>query len=318
MIAALSLLAGAVAAGWLVPGGLRALDRGRRDPAMLIVCWLLSMLGVALTAVAAVILLLLPTQGSLGGLLATAHTCWRAIQHGSPPAVEQVGGLLGVLVLLVLAARLVIAGIVGIRQRARMRREQLATLRIAGRSDGGMPATLWLAHDRPLAFSLGGRRGVIVATEGLHRHLPGDAVAAVLAHERAHLKGKHHQLIALAECLRLALPFLPLFRQATAALRELVELAADVAATRECGARAVRSALLGVSGCGAPAAALAMARDAVDLRLARLERGVLPPAGLRRAAICGAAGMTAAALPFVASAALALSIVIVACPFVGS
>lgn len=318
MIVALSLLAGAVLAGWLMPGRLRALDPRRHDPVMLIVCWLLSMVGVALAAVVGVVLLLVPTHGSFGPLLAAVHGCWNSIQHGSPPAAEEIAGLLGTTVLTALAIRLAIVGGRGIYRRACKRREHLETLRIAARSDGGAPATLWLAHDRPLAFSMGGRRGVIVATEGLSRHLGSDAVDAVLAHERAHLAGRHHQLVALADAFRAALPFLSLFRQAPEALRELVELSADVSATRECGPRAVHSALVGVSGCGAPASALAMARDAVDLRLARLERGTLPPAGLRRTLTCGAAGMTAVALPFVTSAALVVSIALVTCPLSGS
>ncbi len=143
-------------------------------------------------------------------------------------------------------------------------------LRIAGRREARYPGTLWLAHDRPLAFSLTGRCGVIVATDGLSRHLPGPAVDAVLAHERAHLAGRHHLLIAAADALRSALAFVPLFRHAPGAVRDLVELAADVAAVRRCGASAVRSALVSVSGHGTPRSALGMARDAVDLRLARL------------------------------------------------
>ncbi|MDQ0382004.1 M56 family metallopeptidase [Amycolatopsis thermophila] len=313
MIVGLSVLAGAVAAAWLMPGWLRAMDLRRRDPVLLIVCWLLSMLGVALAAVASVVLLLHPTHGSLGSLATAVHDCWDAIEHGSPPAVEQMGGTLGGVVLIALALRLMVVGSRGIQRRARARRRHLATLRLAGRSDGAVPATLWLAHDRPLAFSVGGRRGVVVATEGLSRYLDDGAVAAVLAHERAHLAGRHHQLIALADALRAVLPILPLFRQAPKALRELVELAADVAAARRCGKRAVRAALLGVSGVGAPEIALAMARDAVDVRLARLEQGSLPPAGTRRALACGLAGFTAVVLPFLAGAALMVMVALVAC-----
>jgi len=315
VIAALSLLAGALAAGWLLPRRLAALDASRRDPVLLIVCWLLSMLGVAMAATAGVVLLLIPTHGSFGPLLAAVNSCWNALQHGSPPAAEELGGALGSIVLAALACRLVVVGARGIRRRARTRREHLAALRLAGRADGTAPTTLWLAHDTPLAFSMSGRRAVIVATDGLRRHLGDDAVAAVLLHEQAHLSGRHHQLIALADALRAALPFVPLFRQAPDALRQLVEVAADVVAIRECGPGAVREALLGVSGCGAPAGALAMARDAVAVRLARLdEGGSLPSSGLRRFVNCGAAGITAAAFPFLTGAVLTVSVALVACP----
>jgi hypothetical protein len=48
----------------------------------------------------------------------------------------------------------------------------------------------------------------------------------VLEHERAHPTGRHHLVLSLANALRAVLSCIPLFRQAPAALRELVELAA--------------------------------------------------------------------------------------------
>ncbi|NKQ52878.1 M56 family metallopeptidase [Amycolatopsis sp. K13G38] len=314
MIFAFALLVGAVAAGWTVPRRLWAADLRRHDPAVLIVAWLLSILGVVLAVVTGVVLLLVPSHGDAGALLVAIHHCWRSIQHGSSPASEEFGGVVGVIVLAALTVRLAVVGFRGIRRRARARREHLAALRLAGRFDEGSPATVWLAHERPLAFSLGGRGGVIVATEGLRRHLAGDGVAAVLAHERAHLRGRHHQLLALADALRTAFPVVPLFQQAPAALRELVEIAADVAATRAHGPAAVRAALLCVSGRGAPGRALAMARDAVPLRLARLNRGTRPPGRARRVASCGAAGIAAALVPFAVAGTVVIALAVAACP----
>lgn len=314
MIAAFALLLGAIAASWAASRLLSAADLRRHDPAVLIVAWLLSMLGAVLAIVTSVVLLLLPSHGDVGMLLAAIHHCWSSIQHGSSPETEEFGGLVGVIVLATLAVRLTTVGVRGVRRRARTRGDHLATLRLAGRSDGGSPATVWLPHERPLAFSVGGRRGVIVATEGLHRHLGGESVAAVLAHERAHLRGRHHQLLAVADALRAAFPIVPLFQQAPVALRELVEIAADVTATRTHGPAAVRAALVCVSGLGAPGTALAMARDAVPLRLARLNRGTRPPNRARRVASCGAAGLTAALFPFAVAATVVIAAAVVACP----
>ncbi|WP_435120506.1 hypothetical protein [Amycolatopsis thermoflava] len=155
MIVALCLLAGAVSAGWWMPRWLRSRDLRRRGPVPLILCWVLSAVGVALAAVAGVVLLLLPSHGSFGPLLASISGCWDALQHGSPPEVEQAGGALGLALLGAAACRLFVVGARGVRRRARVRREHLAALRLAGRADG--EATVWQAHDRPLAFSLGGR-----------------------------------------------------------------------------------------------------------------------------------------------------------------
>jgi beta-lactamase regulating signal transducer with metallopeptidase domain len=76
---------------------------------------------------------------------------------------------------------------------------------------------------------------------------------SVLAHERAHLTGRHHLLVAVAQALRATLPFVPLFRRAPSAVRDLVELAADLAAVHACGPAAVRNALLTVTRHGTPA-----------------------------------------------------------------
>jgi beta-lactamase regulating signal transducer with metallopeptidase domain len=316
MTAAVALLAGALAAGWFVPDLLRRLDLRRRDPLPLIVAWLVSMASALLAATVGVLLLLMPDHGP-APLLAAVHHCWSAIQHGSPPRLEELTGLIGMALLAAFVARLAVVSVRGMRRRARKRQDNLAVLRLAARSDAGPPDTLWLAHDRPLAFSMAGRPGVVVATEGLARNLDQHAVAAVLSHERAHLAGRHHLLIAAADALRAALPFVPLFRHAPRAIRDLVELSADLAAVRDCGPDAVRTALLGVARHGTPSTALAMAQDAVDLRLARLRHGRRPPGRMRRAVSCGLVGATAAALPFLAGTSLLLGIVFITCPFGG-
>lgn len=314
MIAALAVLLGAGAAGWLIPRQLGRMDLRRRDPLPLIVCWLLSMAGVVLAAAAGVLLLLLPDHAGSGSLLAELHHCWGVVQHGSPPDVEELGGVLGVLILAAAAARLTVIGIRICRRRAHAGREHLALLRVAARVDAGPPITLWLPHDRPLAFSLAGRPGAVVATDGLTRHLGADGVAAVLAHEHAHLRGRHHLLVAIIDALSAVLPFVPLFRQAPAAIRRLTELAADVAAVRSCGAHAVRAALRCISRHDAPGVALAMANNAIDLRLDRLDNPTAVSTGrIRRAATCGVAGTLAAMIPFLTGAGLLIAVAVVAC-----
>ena len=317
MTVALALLAGAFTAGWFIPYLIDRLDLRRRDPVLVIVAWFVSMMGVLLAAAAGVLLLLLPGHGPSAPLLAALHQCWSAIQHGSPPRVEETAGVIGVALLVAVACRLVVVSVRGVRRRTRRRQENLSVLRMVARSTSDSADILWLAYERPLAFSMAGRPGVVVATEGLARHLTPDAVAAVMAHERAHLSGRHHLLVATADALHTALPFVPLFRVAPQAIRDLVELAADVAAVRACGSAAVRSALLKVTRHDLPGTALAMAHDAVELRLARLQHGTLPPGGLHRAITCGLAGVTATALPFLTGTGILLGIAAVTCPLVG-
>jgi Zn-dependent protease with chaperone function len=309
---AAALLVAAGLMGLLAPRRLlRSLARGA-DPLVPLSAWLASAVSVVATAALAVTLLLLPDHGSHA--LALAHECWSSLEHGMAPSAEAVGGVIGLLLLAGLLIRLAVVSVQGARRRARRRREHLDVLRVAARREPGSPATLWLDHDEPLAFSLAGTPGVVVATEGLHRRLTLDQVEAVLAHERAHLTGRHHLLVAAGDALATVLPFLPLFRRAPGVVRELVELAADAAAVRTCGVETVRAALLRVSGDGTPGSALAMGRDAVEVRLEHLARRRDRPDPVRTALACGAACAAAMVAPLVTAFAGLLAVVLLACP----
>jgi Zn-dependent protease with chaperone function len=54
---------------------------------------------------------------------------------------------------------------------------------------------------------------------------------AVLAHERAHLSGRHQLLVTMASALGDAFPGVPTFRVACEQVARLAELRADVAAS---------------------------------------------------------------------------------------
>lgn len=308
MTVALALLLGSVLLGWLAPRHLIRLA----DPVVALVAWLASVVAVVTTAAVAMVLLVLPDHGL--GVVAAVHRCWDSLQHGSGPAVEAVSGMIGAVLLTGLLARVAVVGRRTARLRAQEGRRHLDLLRIAARREAGPHPTLWLEHDRPLAFSLAGRPGVVVATDGLHRHLTPAQVEAVLAHERAHLDGRHHLLVTIGDVLAATLPFLPLFKQAAPAVREFVELAADTVAVRLHGAENVRVALMRVAGHGAPGAALAMSRDAVETRLARLQlprRGA--PSRVRRLLSCGLAGAAALVLPVVAASGALTALMVLAC-----
>jgi Zn-dependent protease with chaperone function len=310
---ALTLLAGALAVGWLVPTLLRWVDACRHDPVLMIVAWLASMVGAVLAAGTVVTWLLLPEHGPSAELLETVNERWAVAAHGSPPKVEEWTGVLGMWLLLALTARVVVVSVRAALRRSQKRRENLAVLRIAGRAADGPADVLWLAHEQPLAFSMTGRPGVVVATDGLRRHLEADEVAAVFAHERAHLAGRHHLLVAAVDALRATLPFVPLFRVAPRAVRDLVELAADDVAVRGHGPAAVRTALLTVTWHGAPSAALAMAtQEAMALRLDRLGHEARSVGRLRRRVTRVLTAVGAVVLPFVAGTGLLVVFAVIA------
>ncbi len=307
MTVALALLLGSALVGWLAPRRLVRLA----DPVVALVAWLVSVVAVITTVAGAIFLLFLPDHGL--GVVEALHHCWHSVQHGTAPAVESAGGLTGAALLTALLTRVAVVGRRTALQRAREGQRHLDVLRIAARREAGTHPTLWLEHDRPLAFSLAGKPGVVVATDGLHRHLTPAQVEAVLTHERAHLAGRHHLLVTIGDVVAATLPFLPLFKRTAIAVREFVEMAADTTAVRAHGAENVRVALLRVTGHGAPGAALAMSRDAVETRLARLQQRSSAPSRTRRLLSCGLAGATAMVLPAIAAAGALTAFMLLVC-----
>ncbi|MGI5286510.1 M48 family metalloprotease [Nonomuraea polychroma] len=81
------------------------------------------------------------------------------------------------------------------------RRRHLALLEMAARRDVELGA-LVLEHNVAAAYCLPGGGGRIVLTTSTLAALDDRRLAAVLAHERAHLRGRHHLLMAVARVLR--------------------------------------------------------------------------------------------------------------------
>lgn len=296
MILAVALLAGAAIVGFTAPRFLERLTAGQVAPSVVIAWWFATGFSVLLTALSGVVLILLPGHGPARWLLDRLHECWSAMTHGSVPALDDVLGTFGALLIAGALARF---GLAAFRRRSeaiKLHSRQLGLLRLAARRTPGDEPLMWLDHGRPLAYSVAGRPSFIVATTGLTDHLSDQQVAAVLAHERAHLRGRHHALTGLADAAASAIPFVPLMRQAPAAIRVLVEMAADSAAAAAHGAETVRSALVRVATGGSPAGALGMADNGVELRLSRLARASRPRPWLRAGALV-ATVVAAPALP---------------------
>ncbi|WP_017614017.1 M56 family metallopeptidase [Nocardiopsis salina] len=95
---------------------------------------------------------------------------------------------------------------------------------------------VWLLQARrPDVYCLPGRRSGVVLTQGALDVLSPRELQAVLAHEDAHLRGRHHVLVAASRLLDTAFPGVPLLRAAAAEVPVLVEWAADDRAARTVG-----------------------------------------------------------------------------------
>lgn len=95
-----------------------------------------------------------------------------------------------------------------------------------------------------VAYALPRRRNGIVLSQGTLDALHDDEVAAVLAHESAHVRGRHHATIGALHTLARVFAWVPLLAAAPRAVAGYAEMAADDHARRARGTRALAGALL--------------------------------------------------------------------------
>jgi Zn-dependent protease with chaperone function len=177
------------------------------------------------------------------------------------------------LVLVTAAVSLTLASVRQVRHLLWARRE---CARMPGDSE------LAVVHDdAPQAFALPGAPGRIVVSRGMLRCLADQERRALLAHERAHLRGRHHLFQTL---WRLTAAVNPLLRPLAGAGGFALERWADEEAAAQVGsrqtvARAVGRAALAASSHAARTPALAVTGGAVPQRV----QALLAPPPPRRA-----------------------------------
>ena len=278
--------------------------RGNWDPRVGITCWLSALIGVVATGAVAVFMLSHAGHGGFETILNELRRCWAAVGHASAPISERLATVIGAGLMVYLGSRLGVGTVRQIRRRRHRSDLMQSLLWMAAAPDAGN--VRWLDHPEPLAFSVAGRPGLIAATSGLADVLSPAGLRATLAPEQAHLNGRHHLLVDVAEAAATAFPWAPLFRAAPAAMRELVELAADNAAAARHGAHHVADALRTVAAARAPEGGLAMADTAVTRRIARLHSTRPQRLHALRHVWCAAAALTIPLVPTLFSAALLL------------
>src|SRR5690348_14052714 len=193
------------------------------------------------------------------------------------------------------AARTALTAMTHLRAAGRQALRHAQTARLVGQPAPALGAVL-VEHAQPAAYCVAGRHPTVILTTGAVQALDPGQLEAVLAHERAHLAGRHHRLLAVARIGRQVLPFLPLMRDADQQVARLVELHADDAATRACDPRSLATALVLLATAASPASALAAgATDSVQ-RIHRL-LGPAEPLGRARRQLLRAAAAALALTP---------------------
>ncbi|MFI8080956.1 M56 family metallopeptidase [Kitasatospora sp. NPDC086009] len=100
-----------------------------------------------------------------------------------------------------------------------------------------------LENVRPEAWSLPGHNSRLVVTTGALQQLTDRELAAVLSHERGHVRARHHWLSQCSQALASGFPGVGVFSAFRDQVGELVELAADDRAARRHGRHTTAVAL---------------------------------------------------------------------------
>ncbi|SDS75449.1 Zn-dependent protease with chaperone function [Brevibacterium sandarakinum] len=179
-----------------------------------------------------------------------ADVCSRCLIAASPfPDLARVETLIPVVLFLVFPLLVSVFSVVwGLRQRARRRRENSSAaarlLRGSTIADINGRSLNVLDKETPFAFSLPHKYGGVVVSQALCSSLEKDELTAVLEHERAHVEGGHHRIMAIIDTFVRPLSFIPLFAEVAASIPLYLEIAADDRARRTAGTPALASALL--------------------------------------------------------------------------
>jgi len=159
---------------------------------------------------------------------------------------------------------------------------------LVGKSQGNHLRILDVAQ--PLAYCLPGVRSRVVVSEGALNALGDNEMAAILSHERAHLRARHDLVLEMFTAVHAAFPRFVRSGNALDAVRLLIEMLADDAAVRAAGPTPLARALVACASGRTPSGALAAGGPTTVLRLRRLggrpnSRAVAATAYLAAAAV---------------------------------
>lgn len=251
--------------------------RTGRSPRLGILTWQVACWSVAGSWVLAGLAIASPAMVPVDHLRGLLHACMKVIDGAVAPPANAELRLLGAALAAAVAARVCSCALAGLWSDRRQRTRHAAVLQMVGRPGRGFDAVV-VDGAEPVAYCLPGRTGrIVLTTEALGR-LSGDQLSAVLAHERAHLRGRHHLLLSGAQSLARAFPVVGLFALAAEHTARLVEMRADDAAARRHGRRSVAEALIALADTPAPRASLAATGVRTVQRVERLLAGRPQPA----------------------------------------
>ena len=301
MLGAIVLLGWATVLSFAAPAVLRRARWPSRAPRLAVLVWQTASASFVVALVLGGLALAVPATVLSGGLAELAMNCVMAVRdaYRTPAGAGAAGA--GLVLAISVAGRVGWCLVAGLHHAARRRREHARRLSLVACRDDRL-GVLVVEHATPLVYCLPGHSAAIVVTSAAINTLQPQQLTAVLAHERAHVRARHHLVVAAAAALARAFPRVPLLREAGAAIPALVEMAADDAASRRTDRTRVATSLAELAGSIAPEAALGAAALGA---LARVQRLLRPAAPLSRLGTVAALGVAIILLAAPAAAAVA-------------
>jgi Zn-dependent protease with chaperone function len=299
MSIAAGLLLYAAVLAWFGPRVLAKITGGGINPKLGVAAWLTAVGGVIAAWLGAVVVLVLDTFDTLfSGPVWTL--CVEILGHAGQ--VDMARPVAATFAIALIGAALMLTALAGRRigRTLRKLRSHSHQHAMAARVVGS--PTRWrdvvaVEAEQPAAYCVAGRPRAIIVTTAALASLKDDQLAAVLAHEQAHLTGRHHQLLMVLRAIAAGLPRLPLLVAGPEAVARLLEMCADDTAARRYGPHPLLCGLMTlVARPAVPAAALAATNTAVLDRASRLAAPAPPSARWRdRVMLCAAISLTIAA-----------------------
>jgi beta-lactamase regulating signal transducer with metallopeptidase domain len=282
------------------PPVLRRLTHTGDSPRLGVAAWMTAIASVLVSWAAATMFTLADLVhhwNHPGSVLAHCLATLRGLAVGKAGTALQLGLLvlvgLGAVAVTISAARLV-------RMLMRMRNQthgHASAVHLVGRRQTGLDAVIIDAPE-PAAYCIAGRPHAVVITSAALATLTKPQLEAILAHERAHLDGRHPEIVAVARSLAKTFPGLRLMAEGAHHISRLLEMCADDAAAREHGRQPILDGILALTGATpVPSGAMGAAGIAVLDRAERL-------ADARDAGV-GRSALTAAVIAMTAGGPLA-------------
>jgi Zn-dependent protease with chaperone function len=220
----------AVLLAWPVPIVLARAEWPARAPALALALWQLVAITGGLSMVGAPLALALAAFGDHPA--AALAGAGEAAASGRPLALP-LGSVVGLIVATLIAGYLLGTLAATLGRVSAQRRRHHALLALLSEPHPDLDRTRVLDDAAPVAYCLPRGLGTLtVLSRGLVDHLPADELAAVIAHEQAHLSQRHDIVLVAFRAWHAALPGFPVAALAEQRVAVLIEMLADDHARR--------------------------------------------------------------------------------------